>query len=116
MALTPETLLWQTVVLVAVTDAVTPVLAQAHQGSNASTSAIDQRHARAWITGNGDDYRATCTLAGIDPDMLRDRYLAGQIDPRTLVNVQLLGRWKGAARAGPAVQQVAQMDLSKQER
>lgn len=41
---------------------------------------LNRFRADLWIRGGGRDFREVCMLAGIDPDALRDRYIAGQID------------------------------------
>ncbi|KFI34295.1 hypothetical protein CG51_05285 [Haematobacter missouriensis] len=70
--LTPEARLWQSVVLVAVRDALAP--------ANSFHAKADKISADRWIRQAGAQFRAVCIMGGIDPDFLRDRYVANRID------------------------------------
>ncbi len=85
-----ERLLWQTVVLLALSEALTSQVVRISDGNAGRVTPIDKRRAHEWIMGNGRDYRMVCSLSGIDPDMLRDRYAAGQINAAVLKNVALV--------------------------
>lgn len=41
---------------------------------------IEQRQADLWIRRGGPDFRLICDLAGIDPERVRARYVAGKVD------------------------------------
>ena len=71
--MTPEQRLWQTVVMKALTDATA-----AHPASTDDIRA--RRDADDWVRSGGRDYRLVCALAGLDPDFIREAYVAGRID------------------------------------
>jgi len=45
-----------------------------------------------WITKAGKDFHTVCNLAGMDPDFVRDSFLAGRVDGELLRTAQ--GRHK----------------------
>lgn len=47
----------------------------------------DKRNADAWIRGGSKDYRLACIMAGLDPEFIRDSYIAGRIDRARLKNL-----------------------------
>ncbi len=89
-----ERLLWQSVLLLGVMDAVSTNLRITFEGGGGDTrpSELEQRKAAQWITRGGRDFRMCCALAGIDADMIRDRFMAGQIDGSVLKGKFLGGR------------------------
>lgn len=72
--MTPERRLWQDVVLRALMDATHPA---GDEGN--SEDARGRRSARQWLREGGKDFRTVCNLAGLDPDFVREKYLAGKI-------------------------------------
>lgn len=75
-AMTPERHLWQSVVFLAVSDALPA------PKTRLSAEVIRFRDAAAaWIEAGGKDYRKVCHLAGIDPEMLRRAFIERRIDP-----------------------------------
>ncbi len=76
--MTPEKRLWQTVVLRAVIDGLSD------KKSGDTTERAARREADAWIRAAGSDFREVCSLAGFDPQFLRDAYQAGKIDIKAL--------------------------------
>lgn len=83
----PQQLLWQAVVLRALYDA-TNDHPTGYKRKHAPGSSREETRYRlqaiAWITEGGDDFRAVCTLAGLDPDFIQDAFMAGKIDGRRL--------------------------------
>ncbi len=88
--ISPEQFLWQAVLFKAFMDATyqpqpqygnnarfanTPVAVGKRRAYN-----IEQRHAIAWIERGGSDFRMVCAMAGMDPDFLRDQFMAGKVD------------------------------------
>lgn len=71
-----EQRLWQQVVLVALTDAT-----RAERPEGFAIGADPQKEADDWLRRGGSEFRRVCDLAGLDPDFIRSRYLAGQMDP-----------------------------------
>lgn len=71
--ISPEQRLWQSVLYRAVMDATDP-----DPGSDETIRA--KRDALSWLRGGGKDYRKVCSLAGVDPDFIRDAFLAGRIN------------------------------------
>jgi len=78
--MTPEQRLWQAVVYRAAMDALNPT--DSDEGLKA------QREADVWLRRNSKDFRRVCNLAGIDPDFIRDAYVAGRIDAQLLKSVE----------------------------
>lgn len=95
----PEQMLWQAVVYRAFLDATIPTKAatgdtskmtQAQLRDRATTMSGRKRDsaqvvhsinaADAWIRSNNKDYREVVSLAGMDPDFLRDQYIKGAVD------------------------------------
>ena len=71
--MTPEQRLFQSVVLTAVMDAT-------NESETSRDALMNKRDADAWLRGNRKDYRLICSMAGMDPDFVREAYLAGRID------------------------------------
>ena len=69
--MTPEQHLWIAVLSQAIADATNPSQAQEFQNA--------RHYAHRWFKAGGKDYRHVCSLAGIDPDALRERFLACQL-------------------------------------
>lgn len=66
--------MWQAVILLAVEDA---LLTGAEN--------VKERHkADSWLRGMSKNFRLVCSLAGMDPDFIRDAYVAGRIDVKIL--------------------------------
>lgn len=68
--------LWQTVVFLAVKDAL---------GGRDQRAPLSQVQADRWIRGGGKDFRLVCSLAGIEPGFLREAYVSGRIRLELLV-------------------------------
>ena len=66
-----ERQLWAAVILRAIHDS--------HSTAMPAEDRYARRAADAWLRGNSNDYRNACALAGVDPDYLRGRYLAGKV-------------------------------------
>jgi len=75
--MTPEKRLWQTVLYKALIDAT----AQDPQGDE---NLREKRRATDWLTKGGKDFRTVCALAEVDPDFVRDAFLAGKINSELL--------------------------------
>jgi hypothetical protein len=85
MSMSPEQLLFQTVIEKAFVDAINPDPA----------NDIDRRaksEAVAWIANCGRDFRRVCEWAGMDPDFLSDAFNANKINRNTLKNSSKVGR------------------------
>lgn len=67
-------LMWQSVVLKAVTDAYGIGTGDTHAPH------IARRQADIWLRGNSPDFRMVCALAGMDPDFIREAYVSGRIN------------------------------------
>ncbi len=68
---TPEQHLWRAVLGHAINDALSdPISAEMHKA---------KRAARAWLDRGGKDFRLVCTYAGLDPDAVHDRWMAGTV-------------------------------------
>ena len=67
----PEQILWQGVVFRAVIDAT---------GDDKGP----REEADRWIRRGGPKYKRVVTLSGMDPDYLRDAYIAGRVRPDLL--------------------------------
>jgi len=76
-ALTPEEELWQEVLVTNVMDA---VKYSPEDDCRRNEAARDRREAYSWIAGNSQGFREVATLAGFDPDFVRDAFRAGRID------------------------------------
>lgn len=74
--MTPEHTLWQSVLLQALTDAT-------YDGAN-DDLLREKRDADGWLRGFSRDFRRVCALAQIDPDFVRESYVAGRINPELL--------------------------------
>ena len=75
--MSPEKRLWQSVVVKALTDA-TAVDPSSDEDLRA------KREADSWLRGGGKDFRRVCSLAGFDPDFIRDAYTSGRVDGELL--------------------------------
>jgi len=71
-----EKRLWQAVVYRAFADAT----AESHGG----ISSREKQEAISWIKRGGRDYRRVVTMAGMDPDFLRDAFIGGRVDAKLL--------------------------------
>lgn len=80
-----EQKLWQEVVLKAVRDA-TADDPQKQEDRHA------KRQADAWLRTNSRDFRDVCMMADLDPDFIRDSYVAGRVDPEILRNHRFGGK------------------------
>lgn len=69
----PEQLLFQSVVIKALTDATAP-----------DPSAAEDRRAKdsadKWLRGFGRDFREICGLAGFDAEFVHESYVAGRVN------------------------------------
>jgi hypothetical protein len=83
--MSPEQLLWQTVIEKAFIDAINPDPANAEDRNQKSV-------ATNWIRNCGRDFRLVCTLAGMDPNFLSDAFKANKINRETLKNSSKIGR------------------------
>jgi hypothetical protein len=72
---TPEAELWQAVVLRAMMDALAP-----------GRDGIDKSRADTWFRKGDKQFREVCSLAGFDPDFIRDSYLSGRVNYDSLAN------------------------------
>lgn len=72
-----ELTLWQTVVFLAVKDAL--------EGKGQDRPDLDRSRADQWIRDGGKDFRLVCTLAGIEAEFLRKSYLQGKISLELLI-------------------------------
>jgi len=73
----PEQVLWQSVVYKALIDAT--AVNPSGREDRLAKDAADR-----WFRSGGRDYHQVCALAGIDPDFMRDNYMAGKIDGKLL--------------------------------
>jgi len=71
--MTPEKLLWQSVVYKAFLDATSTAT------GDAETIAA-KRTAIEWITKAGRDFREVCSLAGMDHSFLQKAFIDGRVD------------------------------------
>lgn len=65
----PEVELWKAVVTQAVIDA---SWHQTGKHESVGDSIVNRDQARAWLLGNSTDFRNVCTMAGFDPDAVRE--------------------------------------------
>jgi hypothetical protein len=72
--ISPEKRLWQTVVYRALIDATA-------ENPAGPENIRAKRDAISWLKTGGRDFRKVCSLAEIDPDFVREAFLAGRIDP-----------------------------------
>ncbi|MEY4863780.1 MAG: hypothetical protein RLZ51_1875 [Pseudomonadota bacterium] len=86
--------LWRRVVLQAVRDALVLTLP-------AKDPAVkrDRREARAWIERGGKDFQEVCTLAGFEPDVVRDWWLSIRDTPQ---KIEAAARRMRDANYGPS--------------
>jgi hypothetical protein len=78
--MTPENKLWQKVLMQVIIDA-----------TFTGTTLENCREKKAsinWITKAGKDFHTVCNLAGMDPDFVRDSFLAGRVDGELLRSAQ----------------------------
>lgn len=66
--------LWQTVLFLGVKDAL-----EGLQIADPTRRKLDQVNADRWICRAGRDFRLVCSLAGVDPDFVRQAYTQGRI-------------------------------------
>jgi len=71
--MTPEQKLWQSVVVKAALDATS-------NPSSSSDDYIAKKNADAWLRTGGRDFKEVCSLAGLDPDFIREAYIGGRIN------------------------------------
>jgi hypothetical protein len=71
--MTPEQKMWQSVVVKAALDATS-------NHSSSSDDYIAQKNADAWLRTGGRDFKEVCSLAGLDPDFIREAYIGGRIN------------------------------------
>jgi len=83
--MTPDKL-WQKVLMQAMIDAT--FTGDTTENCRAKKASIN------WITKAGKDFYTVCNLAGMDPDFVRDSFLAGRVDGELLRSAQ--GRHKEA--------------------
>ena len=72
---TPERMLWQAVVHKAFLDALCP-----KENQNSADQVKATREAIVWIERGGKDFQQVCSMAGMDPDFLREAYLRGRMN------------------------------------
>lgn len=80
MSITPERHLWQSVLIMAVTDAT--------YVGDVQDLRREKRTADRWLRGCGRDFRRVCTLAGMDPDFVSEAYAGGRINGELLRSAQ----------------------------
>ena len=82
-----EQRLWQQVVFLAVKDALEPDEPIRAHGSGKVLRywpSIDKLNAIWWIHDGGREYETACNLAEIDPEFLREAFIAGRVDTELL--------------------------------
>ncbi len=80
--MTPEQRLWQAVVFQAARDA-TAIRTTRGKANGAGTSSLDKSQADSFLRG-GRDLHFVCSLAGLDPEFIRDAYRNGRIERSAL--------------------------------
>jgi hypothetical protein len=88
--MSPEQRLWQSVVLQAILDATqkpqivknkyTRKARKNPDGTLMRAYSYERNAADAWIRGNSSDFRMVVSLAKMEPDFVRDAYMAGRIN------------------------------------
>jgi hypothetical protein len=73
--ISPEQILWQSVVLRALLDAT-------------GNDEKERTEADAWIRFGGKKFQAVVTMAGMCPDFVRDAYIAGRVNPDLLRSLE----------------------------
>ena len=86
--MTPEKAMWQAVLSLALRDATSTA-----QGRDRPR---DRASADRWLTCGGESFESACECAGFEPDVIRNRYVGGHIDPRAL-RLDTKSRWARAA-------------------
>ena len=71
--MTPEQKMWQSVVVKAALDATS-------NPSSSSDDYIAQKNADVWLRTGSRDFKEVCSLAGLDPDFIREAYIGGRIN------------------------------------
>ena len=79
--MSPEQILWQSVLMQAARDATAP-----NPGDKETIRA--KVEADAWFRRGGKQFRQVCMMAGFDPDFIRDAYIGGRIDGKLLRSSQ----------------------------
>ena len=79
--MSPEQILWQSVLMQAARDATAP-----KPGDKETIRA--KVEADAWFRRGGKQFRQVCMMAGFDPDFIRDAYIGGRIDGKLLRSSQ----------------------------
>lgn len=69
---TPEQRLWQTVLIQAINDAL-------HDDPYSPENTRAKREAISWLTRGTADFREVCSLAGFDPDHVREAWRCGKL-------------------------------------
>jgi hypothetical protein len=85
MSMSPEQLLWQTVIEKAFVDATNPEPAN-------KDDIREKARASAWIRNCGRDFRFVCSLAGLAPQFLSDAFNANRVDREIFRNSSKIGR------------------------
>ena len=80
--MTPEQKMWQSVVVKAALDATS-------NPSSSSDDYIAQKNADAWLRTGSRDFKEVCSLAGLDPDFIREAYIGGRINGDLLRSKEL---------------------------
>lgn len=83
-----ERKLWAEVLTVLIRDAVGPI--------STDNTPLEKRRSQAIIKSGGAWFQWVCMAAGFDPDAVREKYLAGKIDPAEFTELHK-GRIVGAA-------------------
>jgi hypothetical protein len=73
--ISPEQILWQSIVLRALLDAT-------------GNDEKERTKADAWIRFGGQKFQAVVTMAGMCPDFVRDAYIAGRVNPDLLRSLE----------------------------
>lgn len=92
MSTTPEQRLWQAVLAQAINDAT-------RESASREEDRMAMMEARAWLDRGGRDFRRCCTLAGLDPDAVRDAWRAGRLTH--VGSVKNHARHRGSADRAP---------------
>ena len=80
--MTPEQDMWQNVLYRALLDVTAEVSDKPYK--TGTVTRREQEQARNWIVRNGRDFRYVCSLAGPDPDFVREAVINNRIDAKAL--------------------------------